>query len=148
MTCCAAYVSFPVIKLCNDPLKRDRQITMVPRRATQSCKILSVRGLLSQITCPSDVFGHRWRTSYATQQAQQCVNVRRVRFMRCESDRGERRGGRRCVCVCLYGLEFMILRGPKSVYIVIFMGTCHLYEDIKQFKSLQNKMGTYFKVRR
>lgn len=52
------------------------------------------------------------------------------------------------MCVCLYGLEFMILRGPKSVYIVIFMGTCHLYEDIKQFKSLQNKMGTYFKVRR
>lgn len=60
-------------------------------------------------------------------------------------EKGEEGDG---VCVCLYGLEFMILWGPKSVYIVIFMGTCHLYEDIKQFKSLQNKMGTYFKVRR
>lgn len=103
MTCCAAYVSFPMITPRNDPLKRDRHITMVPRRATQSCKILSVWGLLSQITCPSDVFGPRWRTGYATQQAQQCANVRRMWFMRCESDGGKgEEGDQVCVWVGIH----------------------------------------------
>lgn len=98
----------PMIALCNDPLKCDRQITMMPRRATGSCEILSVWGLLAQITCPLDVFGPEWRTVYATQQTQQCVNVRRIWFVRYETERGGRRGGgERGVCVCLFRREYM-----------------------------------------
>ena len=103
----------PMITFCNDPLKRDQQSTTVPRRATQSCEILSVWGLLLQITCPLDVFGLEWRTVYATQQAQQCVNVSRIWFARCETDWGE--AGAREECVCLHACvwEYMCRGGIR-----------------------------------
>lgn len=97
-TSCCSHI-LPMIAPCNDPLKRDRQTTTVPRRATQSCEILSVWGLLAQITCPSDVFGPEWRMVYATQQTQQCVNERRIWFVGDESEGGWRRGEGVGVCV-------------------------------------------------
>lgn len=98
-----------IIALGNDPLKRDRRITTVSRRATQSCEILSVWALLAQITCPLDVFW-TWMTHGPTQprRPRWRVNVRRRTWcVRCERDRRDGGQGRVHffpvpVCVCVY----------------------------------------------
>lgn len=63
----------PVIALHNDPLKCDRQVTIVPKSATKNCEIPSVWGLLSanhlSFRCVLDPYDARF---YATQEAQRC----------------------------------------------------------------------------
>lgn len=65
------------------------------------------------------LFGPEWRTVYATQQPQQCVNVRRIWFVRCETGEG---GGQRGVCayvcirVCVHRGIYYVQRRHQVVY--------------------------------
>lgn len=91
---------------CDDPLKHDCQMTTVPGRATQSCEILSVWGLLSQITCPLDVV---WtRMTHGLRNTAASTMCKCEENMVCEVwDRGGGGGREECVRMCVYVCVFI-----------------------------------------